>query len=166
MSAGDAGSGSRLRTDAARARLARLSVGGDRFASLRVLLLLRPPREVRRSNAPVPEWLEALAAEMPSEAVDWFVVVGSLPSSLVPTPVTRRLSSAPDGKVVGPAIRGLFNGWLVQPVCTTRHSTLRVVCAVKRRLLPRVNIFRVFFSTLSCWYGSKVQNGCTGTDLA
>ena len=123
---------------AARARLARLS-GGDSAASCRDLLfLLRPPREVRRcSKPPVPEWSESLAAEMPSEAVDWFVVVGSLPSSLVPTPVTRRLSSAPDGKVVGPAIRGLFNGWLVQPVCTTRHSTLRVVCAVKRRLLPR-----------------------------
>ena len=138
-SAADAGSRVELRVcaAAARARLARLS-GGDSAASCRDLLfLLRPPREVRCSNAPVPEWLEALAAEMPSEAVDWFVVVGSLPSSLVPTPVTRRLSSAPDGKVVGPAIRGLFNGWLVQPVCTTRHSTLRVVCAVKRRLLPR-----------------------------
>eukprot|EP01048_Picozoa_sp_COSAG05_P009900 COSAG05_NODE_840_length_7027_cov_416.630052_6_plen_163_part_00 len=31
------------------------------------------------------------------------------------------------------------------PLCS---GPLRVVCAVKRRLLPRVNIFRVFFSTL------------------
>ena len=40
------------------------------------------------------------------------------------------------------------------------------VCSEEKTITKRVNIFRVFFSTLSCWYGSKVQNGCTGTDLA
>ena len=75
-----------------------------------------------------------------------------------------------DGWLARNLTAGWPAGWLMSDLNRVRvcsiFPSLRVVCAVKRRLLPRVNIFRVFFSTLSCWYGSKVQNGCTGTDLA